>query len=82
MSRSIMGTIGLAVTLALAAPIVLFGIEQLLAGERLVGGVALAIAVLMVLVEEYLTTPTDIPGKLAEETVGRVVKEPEPDDED
>ena len=79
MARSITGTIGLAVTLALAAPIALFGVEKLVAGDRLVGGTALAVAVLMLLVEEYLTTPTDLPGKLAEATVGGVAKTPEED---
>ncbi|MFB6118127.1 hypothetical protein [Halosegnis sp.] len=76
MARSIMGTIGLAVTLALAAPIALYGVEQLLGGDSVVGLAALGVAALMILVEEFLTTPTDIPGKVAEATVGRIVEEP------
>ncbi|WP_075937908.1 DUF7533 family protein [Halosegnis longus] len=79
MARSIMSTVGLAATVALAVPLVIFGIEQLLAGEHLVGGIVLAIAALMVLIEEYLTTPTDIPGLVAEKTVGAVVEEPDED---
>jgi hypothetical protein len=30
----------------------------------------------------YLTTPTDIPGKVVDGTIGRVVKEPDGDDEE
>ncbi|WP_255197901.1 DUF7533 family protein [Halorarius litoreus] len=82
MARSIMGTIGLAATLALAIPIALFGLDLFLRGDRLLGGAALGIAVLMVLIEEYLTTPMDIPGKVAGATIGKVVKEPEERDEE
>lgn len=77
MARSIMGTIGLAATLAFAIPIALFGLDLLLRGDTLTGGAFLGIAALMILVEEYLTTPMDIPGKVAEKTLGSVVREPE-----
>lgn len=77
MARSILGTIGLAATVALAAPIVLFGVNRLLDGETVVGAAAVGVAVLMLLVEEYLTTPMDIPGKVVGATVGRVVKTPD-----
>ncbi|MDZ7745322.1 MAG: hypothetical protein U5K28_01870 [Halobacteriales archaeon] len=79
MARSITSTIGLAATVALAVPLVIFGIEQLLAGEHLVGGVVLGVAALMLLIEEYLTTPTDIPEMVAEKTIGTVVEEPDED---
>ncbi|MFC7234630.1 DUF7533 family protein [Halosegnis marinus] len=82
MARSILGTIGLAATVALAAPIALFGVNRLLDGETVVGAAAVGVAVLMLLVERYLTTPGDIPGKVLGATVGRVVKEPDEDDED
>jgi len=82
MARSITGTIGLAATVALAAPIALFGVNRLLDGETVVGGAAIAVAVGMLLVEEYLTTPTDIPGKVVDGTVGRVVKSPDEERED
>lgn len=77
MARSIMGTVGLAATLAFAIPIGLFGADLLLRGDTLLGGAFLGIAALMVLVEEYLTTPMDVPGKVAEKTLGKVVKDPE-----
>jgi len=79
MARSILSTVGLAATVALAVPLVIFGIEQLLADERLVGSIVLAVAAAMVLVEEYLTTPTDIPELVAAKTVGAVVEEPDED---
>ncbi|WP_255151937.1 DUF7533 family protein [Halorarius halobius] len=82
MARSIMGTVGLAATLALAIPAGLFGLDKLLSGDTVVGGAFLGLALLMVLVEEYLTTPMDVPGKVAEKTVGAVVKEPEEPDEE
>lgn len=82
MARSITGTLGLAATVGLAAPIALFGVNRLLDGETVVGSAALAVVVVMFLVEEYLTTPTDIPGKVVGGTVGRVVKAPESEDEE
>lgn len=82
MARSITGTLGLAATVALAAPIALFGINRLLDGETVVGSAALVVVVLMFLVEEYLTTPTDLPGKVVGGTLGRVVKDPDADSED
>jgi hypothetical protein len=80
MAKGIIGTIQLAITLAFAIPVGLLGLDKLLAGETLIGGVFLAIAVLMVVLEEYLTTPTDIPGKVAQKTVGTIAKEPEEKD--
>ncbi|MFC4550664.1 MULTISPECIES: DUF7533 family protein [Halorussus] len=76
----IIGTIQLAATLVFALPVGLLGVNKLLAGETVVGGAFLGVAVLMVALEEYLTTPTDVPASLAEKTVGKVAKTP--DDEE
>lgn len=76
----IIGTIQLAATLVFALPVGLLGVNKLLAGETVVGGAFLALAALMVALEEYLTTPTDVPASLAEKTVGKVAKTP--DDEE
>jgi len=73
MARGILDTLGLAAALLLAVPIALFGLDQLVRGE-VVGAVYLGIAVALVAVEQYLTTPTDIPGLVAEKTVGAVVE--------
>jgi len=78
-ARGIIGLAGLAVTLAFAIPVGLLGAEALLAG-RPVGAVYLGVAVGMVAVEEYLTTPWDLPGRAVERAVGAVVEVP--DDEE
>ncbi|UPV98810.1 hypothetical protein M0R88_09725 [Halorussus gelatinilyticus] len=76
----ILGTLQLAATLVFALPIALLGIQFLLDGKTLLGGGFVAVAVLMVVLEEYLTTPTDVPGAVAEKTIGKVAKTP--DDEE
>ena len=81
MARGILETIGLAATLVLAIPIALFGAEHLVRGEYVAGVVYVGIAVGLVVVEQYLTTPTDVPGMVAEKTVGKVVKTEESDPE-
>ena len=73
----ILGTLRLAATLVFALPVGLLGVQFLLDGKTLLGGGFLGIAVLMVALEEYLTTPTDVPGAVAEKTLGKVAKTPE-----
>ena len=73
----ILGTLQLAATLVFALPVGLLGVQFLLDGKTLLGGGFLGIAVLMVALEEYLTTPTDVPGAVAEKTLGKVAKTPE-----
>ncbi|MBV0924235.1 hypothetical protein KTS45_08480 [Halomicroarcula limicola] len=82
MAQGILDTIGLMAVVVLAIPIALFGAEHLVRGELLAGVVYLGIAALMVAIEQYLTTPTDIPGMVAEKTVGAVVKTEDPSEED
>jgi hypothetical protein len=81
MGRGILGLVGLAVTLAFAIPVGLLGLDMLSKGDTLVGGAFLGFAVLMVLLQEYITTPGDIPGRVAGRLVGSVAKEPEPEPE-
>ncbi|MWG35536.1 DUF7533 family protein [Halomarina oriensis] len=81
MARGIIGTVQLVVTLVFAIPVGLFGVTKLVAGDVLFGGVVLAVAVGMVLVEEYLTTPQDVPSMAAEKVVGSVVEDPDADEE-
>jgi hypothetical protein len=73
----ILDTLQLAATLVFALPVGLLGVQFLLDGDTLLGGGFLGVAVLMVALEEYLTTPTDVPGAVAEKTLGKVVKTPE-----
>jgi uncharacterized MnhB-related membrane protein len=82
MLKGILETVGLLTVLVFAIPVALFGAEHLVRGELLQGVVFIAIAGLMVAVEQYLTTPTDVPGMVAEKTIGAVVKTDEPDSED
>ena len=81
MGRGILGLVGLAVTLAFAIPVGLLGLDMLTRGNTLLGGGFLAFAVLMVVLQEYLTTPGDVPGRVAGRLVGSVAKEPESDPE-
>lgn len=81
MARGILETIGLAATLVLAIPIALFGAEHLVRRELVAGVGYVGIAVGLVLIEQYLTTPTDLPGMVAEKTVGAVVETDETEGE-
>lgn len=81
MGRGIIGTVQLAVTLAFAIPVAMLGVDKLVSGDGTVGAAFLGLALLMVAIEEYVTTPTDVPGKAATKAVGAVVKDPEDDEE-
>ncbi|WP_435185945.1 DUF7533 family protein [Halobellus sp. EA9] len=80
MRLGILGTLQLAATLIFAAPVAVFGLSRLAAGETLLGAGAVVVAVGMVALPQYLTTPSDLPGEAAERVVGAVVKEPEDDE--
>lgn len=74
MVKSITGTITLALTVAFAIPVGLFGLNFLFSGRQFLGGVFVALAVLMVVFEEYVTTPGDIPGMAARRVTSAIVK--------
>jgi hypothetical protein len=73
MGTGIMDLIGLAAALAFAIPVALFGLGRLAGGEVLMGGALLGVAVLMVVVEEYVLTPSDLPKVIASKAVRRAV---------
>ena len=77
MSRGLVGIAQLAVTLAFALPVALLGLQMLASGDALWGGSFLFVAAGMVAVEEYLTTPGDVPSLLFERVVGTVAEAPE-----
>ncbi len=79
---SITGLFGLALTLAFAIPVGLLGLQFLLDGNTVVGAGFLGIAALMILINEYVASPGDLPGMLAGKVVGAVAKEPEPETEE
>lgn len=76
-NMGIMDMIGLAGSLVFAIPVGVFGLNQLLAGETVLGGGLVVVAVSMVLLPQKLTTPTDVPGDLAETAVEKTVKTPD-----
>jgi len=67
--------VGLAVTLAFAAPVALFGAQLLVGGDPL-GLVYVALGAAVVGLHHVLTTPDDLPGRAAQRLVGLVVKRP------
>lgn len=81
MGKGILDTVGLMAAVVFAVPVAFLGVDFLLRGEPLLGVGFLAIAVLMVAVEEYVTTPGDVPGAIAGRLADAVVKS-EPEDEE
>lgn len=79
MALGIRQTLALGGSLVFALPLGIFALEQLLAGEQLVGALLLVVAALMVWLPQYLTTPGDIPGKVADKAVGRALPDEETD---
>ncbi len=77
MGRGLIGLGQLALALAFAAPVALLGMRFLFAGEALWGGTFLFVAAGMLAVEEWLTTPGDLPTVLLERVTNRVVESPE-----
>lgn len=74
MKAGILDTVSLAATLVFAIPVAMFGVQRLLADEILLGSAFVVLAVLMVFLREWLTTPSDLPAKAAKGVVGRVVE--------
>lgn len=72
MPKGIIDTITLAVTVAFALPVGLFGLQFLLSDQLVLGGVFVGIAVLMVVVKEHLTTPGDLPALAAQRIAGTI----------
>ncbi len=71
----ILNTLGLVVTLAFALPVALLGVNLVVSGRTAIGIALCAVAVLMVVVKQYVTTPDDVPTTAAEKVVGAVVKD-------
>jgi hypothetical protein len=78
---SITGMVGLAASLIFAVPVGVFAVSRLAAGETALGAVLLVVAVLMVALPQYVTTPGDVPGAVLGRLVGRAVETPEDDAE-
>lgn len=77
MRFGLLATIQLAATVVFAAPVGIFGLTRLTEGDLLLGGGLLAVAIAMVALPQYLTTPGEIPLKIVERLVGRAVVTPD-----
>ncbi len=79
----IIDTIKLAGTLVLALPAAIAGLELvLIRGQTTIGIALLGLAIGLVVIQHWLTLPTDIPELFAKRLVGLITKEPESDSED
>ncbi|UPM42560.1 DUF7533 family protein [Halocatena salina] len=72
MPKGIIDTITLAITVAFALPVGMFGVQFLLSEQLLLGSVFIGIAALMIIAEEYITTPSDLPAIAAQRVVGSI----------
>lgn len=81
MTAGIVDTLGRMSAVVIAVMLALPGVDfLLLQGQPVVGGGLLAMAALVLAVEEYVRTPADVPAEAAQRVVGTVAKEP--DDEE
>lgn len=81
MSLGIADTVQLAATLVFAVPVGVLGGQFLIEGRTFLGGAMVVVAVLMVAIQQYVTTPADIPGAIAGKVVGGAVKVPDEDED-
>lgn len=77
MRLGIFDMLGLAASLIFAIPVGVFGVRTALDGQLLLGGLLIVIAVGMVVLPQYLTTPADLPGTVLERVAGTVAVEPD-----
>lgn len=77
MSRGIVATLQLAASVVVAVPVAAFGLFKIAEGEPLLGVGFLALSALVVVVEEAVTSPTDVPAMVLERVAGRVVETPD-----
>lgn len=65
MKLGLFDTIGLVASLMFAVPVANFGANRILNGEPFLGALLVTIAVLMVVIPQYLTSPGRLLRKLA-----------------
>jgi len=76
MSKGLIGTLQFAASVVVAVPVAAFGLFKLAEGAPRLGALFLCLAVLVVVFEEVVTSPSDIPAAILERVGGRVVQEP------
>ncbi|MFB6146487.1 MAG: hypothetical protein ABEJ08_02245 [Halobacteriaceae archaeon] len=74
----ILDLVSLAVTVAFAAPVGLYGASELAAGDA-TGAVYIGIAALFFALRALLTTPEDVPIAVVQRLAGAVARDPEDD---
>ena len=72
----IVGTLQLAAVLAIAAPLLLFGLDWLAAGRVVLGGAFVGLAVAMLALQHWLRNPLD-PADVVEAALDRVGRDDE-----
>lgn len=77
MSQGILEMVGSAVTLVFAIPLVLAGVELLLRGSRFIGVGLVSVALGMVILDQYITTPGDLPALIVTKLVGAIARPPD-----
>jgi hypothetical protein len=81
MPDGILDTIGLAATLVFALPVGLAGVAFVERGNLAIGLGLISVGIAMVLFEEYLTTPGDIPGLVVSSVTSKLVGDPDNEEE-
>jgi len=79
MALGIRQTLALAGSLIFAIPLGIYGVEEIIGGTPVAGVLYLAVAALMVWLPQYLTTPDDLPGKVADGALDRALGTEEED---
>ncbi|HKL30280.1 MAG TPA: hypothetical protein VJ898_13560 [Natrialbaceae archaeon] len=75
MARSVVETLQLAATMTVILPVVYLGVDFLISGRTLLGAGFLAVAGLMLALEEYVVRPGDVPLEAAKRAAGLVAKD-------
>lgn len=81
MPRGLLDFVGLAVTTAFAVPLFVVSMNFFSDGKTELGVALLVIIAVMFFVEEYVTAPSDLPGKIAQKTVGTVAVDEDAEEE-
>ena len=75
MARSVVETIQLAATMTVILPVVYLGVDFLISGRTLLGAGFLAVAGLMLALEEYVVRPGDVPLEAAKRAADLVAED-------
>lgn len=81
MSRGILELLSSMAIVVFVIPPAYAGVDLLLGGNLLVGGSLLGVALAMVVADQYVTTPGDLPILVASKLVGVVARPPDDEGE-